>query len=155
MTPERRGPLPVTALQVGFVGAPEGMTQRQLFRVRVLLRSFGAVEVHFGGNPGADEQLYRLADDLRLWRKVHPLLCSAERSEVTGDVVYPPKQENERYHDVLTASGVLIAAPSSAQCRSGGRVWSVVADAVASGMPVVVVTPDGEARELGSRHGGH
>ncbi len=145
---ENRELLPPTATHVGFVGSKKPMTPAQTSRVYTLLVGFGAVEVHMGGRVGADEQMHELADRARLWRMVHPASTSPTAPACTGDVVFPAKPDSDRYHDIVDAAGVLIAAPESAGER-GCRTWVTIAHALGAGCPVVIVYPSGRAVRFG------
>lgn len=149
--PEFREALPIAATHVGFVGATAGMTSPQLFRVYALLLDCGAVELHHGGRVGADEQVHDLADHLGLWRMVHPATTLHRQGAYTGDMVFSAKADTERYHDIVNAVGVLIAAPRSVEERSGGRTWSTVVYAIKVGRPVVIVGPNGHTVRVNRR----
>jgi len=146
--------LHVTAPEVGFVGTPAGMTGAQLRSVQIALMEYGPVEVHLAGRGGADEQVFEIADRLRLWRMVHPGPAPTGRPVCPGDVEFPPKPEDERFSDIAEAAGVLLAAPRGAHSAPGCRTWSTVHRARELGLPVVLVLPDGSTTRWEGRRSG-
>lgn len=58
-----------------------------------------------------------------------------------GDIVHPPKPDDDRYRDIVQAVGLLIAAPRSVEVRIAGHTWTTAAHAVQRGRPVVIVSP--------------
>lgn len=79
--PEWRASLPLTATSVAFIGDGEPLTRGQLVAMQLLLRSFGVVELHHGDRLGADGDVHRLANRIRAWRMVHPVLLDAKGSQ--------------------------------------------------------------------------
>ena len=149
--PKVRATLPTTATQVGFAGTSAGLTAQQLFGVHFFLRRSGAVELHHGGRAGADEQVHEIADDLRLWRVVHPASTDPDPVRCIGDIVHPPRPDFDRYKDIVHAVGLMIAAPRSVTVRVGGHTWSTVAYAVQAGRPLLIVGPTGRTIRVDRR----
>jgi len=121
------------------------MTGAQLRSIQIALMEYGPVEVHLAGRRGADEQVFEIADRLRLWRMVHPGITPhpGDCPACHGDIRFPAKSEDQRFSDIAVASGVLLAAPSDAHPAPGCRTWWTVHHARELGRPVVLVLPDG------------
>lgn len=141
---ERRSPLRLTASRVGFLGCGEELSSGQLARIRALLLGFGAVELHHGGRKGADMQVHVLADDLRLWRFVHPDVEDAHSAGFRCDAVYPLASYTKSRAQIVDFSGAVIAVPAWGEKPENGPTWEVARRARLEGKALVVVGHEGE-----------
>jgi len=137
-------PFRLTSASVGFIGASEELNPSQLARIRALLEGFGATELHHGGRLGPDVQVHALADELGLWRFVHPDDDIALRAAFGSDALYPVVSYDSSRAQIVDLSGALIAVPAADEQPQNGATWEIVRRAVAAGKPIVVVGHAGE-----------
>jgi len=151
--PERPQPLPLTSTSVGFVGGRRHLTVGQLVAVRFLLDSLGAIEVHHGNEVGADEDIHRLADEIRAWRMVHPCQGTPEPAGFLHDVVFAPQPLPLSDHAIVDSGGALIVALDAAvpEGDGGSRTIQAVHYARSKGKTVVLVAPSGTEQWLRHR----
>lgn len=146
--PERQLSLPLTSTSVGFIGCRGHLANAQLVVVRFLLQGFGVVEIHHGDGLGADEDVRRMADDLRAWRMVHPCDDAPQPAGFQHDAVFPSRPYPRSDHEIMDAAGAVIVM--SEATRPGDEPGHRAAEAIRYGhlknKTIVVVTPTGDER---------
>lgn len=144
---------------VGFTGTREGMNERQLDQLALMLmalhtgRADAANDFHFGGQFGADLEARKIAKPLGFGIDWHP--CPGVAMDTLVDKhgydldellaerwhgCFPPLVRN---HHIVDAATVLVAAPrtDAEELRSG--TWATIRYARLKGLPVVMLTRGG------------
>ncbi len=93
---------------------------------------------------GSDVQVHALADDLGLWRFVHPDDEVAYQADFRSDAIYPTASYADSRVQIIYETGAIIAVPAACERPEDGATWTIVHRAVAAGKPIVVVGKDGE-----------
>lgn len=117
---------------VGVTGTRKGLTRAQVETAWEELRTQrlnGATELHHGAAVGADMDVAARAQVAGFRLVAHPV--RAGRSPL------------ERNREIVAASDVLYAFPKGQRQELRSGTWATVRAAVNSGVPVVVVWPDG------------
>jgi len=141
---EDQSPLRLTVARVGFIGTSETLNPKQLARIRAVLVGLGATELHHGGRIGADVQAHVLADELGLWRFVHPDEEVDHRAYLPSEAVHPPEPRERAQGRIVDMCQAVVAVPGADECSGRGATWRVVKSAEATRKPVVVVGANGE-----------
>ena len=132
-----------TTARIGFTGTQMGMTRAQSAALSDLL-SGRAVWFHHGDCIGADAQAHDIAKARGYLLAGHPPINQSKRAHCKGfDHIYPEKDYIARNHDIVDATGELIAAPAQfkEQLRSG--TWSTIRYARKAHRRVTIVHRDG------------
>lgn len=138
---------------IGFTGTQNGMTVAQATTVSVLLHNLraGVISCAFrhGCCIGADEQAHRIALQVKgMHIYGHPSIKKGKQALLKGlSAYYGPRDYLSRNRDIVDKSNVLIGTPkeNTNMLRSG--TWYTIRYAVKTGVPVLIVTPDGEIRD--------
>jgi hypothetical protein len=134
---------------LGFTGTRAGMTELQWSRIKMMLIDLRPSEVHHGDCIGADADFHKLIRKRNhsLRNKVrivtHPPIKTKGRAYCKGDFEHPPFEYIKRDHDIVDASDMIFATPKgmNEELRSG--TWATVRYAVRTGVPVIIIWPDG------------
>ncbi len=136
---------------VGCTGTRDGMTDRQMRKVASVLGDVGVpFDAHHGDCVGADSQFHDMcravSDAVRI--VVHPPSDPRFRAWRHGDVIVPECTYLVRNRAIVDAATLLIAAPKTTAETVRSGTWSTVRYALATGVPVVVVSPTGEVVDV-------
>lgn len=132
--------------KVGFTGTRLGMTEQQRSALLVTLRRLGAGELHHGDCQGADAQAHDIGRSLQLHIVGHPPTGSGLRQFCVCDEIRDPLPYLARNRNIILQTQILIAAPDGPE-RSRSGTWATVRHAIRSGLPYVVINPDGVLHE--------
>lgn len=137
-------------MRLSFTGTHRGMTQPQILKLAEFIAK-ASVLVH-GACVGADDQADLLAVFFCVPRRALPstsvsmrvpydTLLSRIGSRIFIDLAKPPLVRNKH---IITAGDRLVACPAQVLevLRSG--TWATVREARRQGVPVVVITPEGD-----------
>lgn len=132
---------------VGFTGTRDGMTREQHAVVAQRIHALRPTEVHHGCCVGADAELHEVAR--WFWPVVgHPGPPGPNRAELVGfHRLCAAKDYGPRNQDIVDCCDMLVAAPKESREQSSGGTWQTVRRARAAGRKIVIVWPDGSARE--------
>ena len=111
------------------------------------MRESSAVAFHHGDCIGADADAHGIAIGLGIPVHIHPPRYSSKRAFCKGAVaVYGVRDYLDRNHDIVNASGVILATPKGdiEELRSG--TWATIRYARRDGRRLAVVCPSGEIR---------
>lgn len=128
---------------VGFTGAREGMTFKQIKALIRLLRTLDLNEAHHGGCVGADEQFHKIICKLfnQAWTVNHPCDIKKYRANIIADVRYTSIPALARNKMIVDQSDILIACPKTKEEELRSGTWSTVRYARKIGKPVKIVEP--------------
>lgn len=127
---------------VGMTGTRSGVSAEQVLAMVEMLD--GASALHHGDCVGADAAAHRTASTMHVHVVVHPPSIITHRAFCRGSdvVVLEPRPYLVRNKEIVRSSEIVWAFPSGPEeLRSG--TWSTVRFARKTGVPVVVVYPDG------------
>lgn len=130
-------------MTTGFTGTRDGMSKPQLIRVAAALAG-PSLSFHHGDCIGADDEAAELA--YRLGHEVHghpPINESKRAYSIYTHVWYPAKDYHPRNHDIVDASGLVIATPKDYSPTSNSGTWATIRYAIAQKRIVWVFFPDG------------
>lgn len=140
-------------MKIGFTGSRSGMSIRQVCRLRMLLVN-NCGEFHHGDCVGADSEAHRIAKYYGFRIVVHPPLNETKRAFCFADVLLPPEEYLVRNQNIVDATELLIAMPSTQDeiVRSG--TWATVRYAWRQlsqrpGSRVRIIRPDGTDYNVG------
>jgi hypothetical protein len=137
---------------ISFTGSREGMTDKQLAKVRLLLYNYAPSEVHHGDCVGADAEFHNLCRSLygiSVHIVIHPPKDDRYRAFCKGDVILEPRPYLERDKVIAKVGDLLIATPKhAAEVRRSGT-WATVRYAKTERKPRIIVTPQGHAQHRG------
>ncbi len=140
-------------MNVGFTGTRAGMTAKQKKTVAHLLQKIVAeydnVHAHHGDCVGADSEFHYMCLNLDIPMTHYPCTLKSQRVHLPGAVeIRPPRAPLDRNKDIVRASNLVIATPKEKDeiLRSG--TWSTIRFAAKSGVPVILVSPDGLSKVL-------
>lgn len=139
---------PARLIIVGFTGTRAGMTaaQKEEFTtaIRRMQRAGYFIILIHGDCIGADTDAHKIAVSLDCEIEIAPPNKAKYRAFNKGAFdVHPEKDYISRNHDIVNASTVVIATPSSTSevLRSG--TWATVRYARKTGKPIIIIYPDG------------
>ena len=139
--PKRQG------LVIGFVGTRSGMTDEQKESVRKSLASFSNVaSTHHGDGVGGDQEFHEMSVRAGVPVHMHPPDEDNTRAFCEGGVArcYRARPSLARNRDIVNATGLLIAAPSSEAEESSSETWATVRYARKQGKWIWIVLPGGK-----------
>lgn len=125
--------LPHPRLHIGYSGTRDGMSVDQLETVRLLLQSYTKFNfgfcAHHGDCIGGDQQFHKLCRELQnaLIRIVSHPGPGPLRAFCKADEILPPKPFPDRNHDIVKASGIMIATPLKDEPQPRGGTWQTIA----------------------------
>lgn len=135
------------AMNIGFTGTRNGMTNEQRETVRYILSAAppGSVGVH-GDCVGADADFDALCKQAGLETYCLPCTfenmranCTAARAE--------PKPPMQRNRDIVAQADTMIACPPNTErIKQGSGTWATIGFSEKANKPLHVVFPDGSIR---------
>lgn len=134
-------------MKIGMTGNREGISTDALVSLLEVLKSMEIQEIHHGDCIGADkifhDVLYEMFLD-KLKIVIHPPNNNALRAYCKSNFILPPKPYLDRNKDIVDASDILIAFPSSRTeiLRSG--TWSTIRYARKINKKILIIYPDGQ-----------
>lgn len=131
-------------MNIGFTGTRHGMTPRQLAALDAELRRHSSGALHHGDCIGADEQACGLAKGLAIPTVCHPPKNPKLRAFTKNTVTLPEQGYLARNRDIVDASEMLIAAPSSETEEITSGTWYTIRYARKRQKPILILSPAGE-----------
>ena len=101
-------------------------------------------EVHHGDCRGADEDFHNAVTEKGIQTVVHPPDNSTMRAYCKGTEILKPKPYISRNHDIVNASEILIAFPSTKTEIQRSGTWATIRYARKQGKQVILIYPNGE-----------
>lgn len=139
-------------MNVGFTGAQEGMTARQIRGVRYIVEAFAFLheaEITFrhGDCKGADEQFHAIIEDVAnqydIRREItiigHIPNVKNKRAFCKFDITIDPLPYLGRNARIVQESDILIACPPSLREETRSGTWSTIRYAREKGIPCIVI----------------
>ena len=128
---------------IGFTGTQQGMTAIQKTQLQNFLRSKGEdhFEFHHGDCVGADSEAHDIAQQLGAHIVIHPPENPRKRAYRKGNTLCPTKSYLQRNHDIVDASDLLIATPSSSIEKVRSGTWATIRYAKKQSKPTIVISP--------------
>lgn len=133
---------------IGFTGTRNGLTEQQYAAVHGALAAslfdrIFKVEFHHGDCLGSDAQAAEIARNLGYRIISHPPIDPKHRAYVPADFEFIEREYLDRNKDIVDCAMLLVATPGqwAEQQRSG--TWSTIRYARRTGVPVLIVYPDG------------
>ena len=132
---------------MGFTGTQTGLTDAQIELIVDVLSGLDEItEMHHGDCVGADAQFYTIVRMLRPDAKItgHLPEDESKRAFCENDIECKPLPYLERNKNIVSEADVMIACPKQQKevLRSG--TWATVRHARKTGVPVVLIYPDGK-----------
>lgn len=128
---------------IGFTGTQRGMTANQLSVVRFHLDRLDGQWAHHGDCIGADAEFHALARRKFYLVHRHPPDNLSKRAFCDFDKDAKEKPYLKRNHDIVDASGILIAAPGEFEEYLRSGTWATIRYARKTNTPVIIAYPDG------------
>jgi hypothetical protein len=138
---------------VGITGTRDGLTPAQRLGLEVALKTLtrdeGADTLRHGDCVGVDDEADALAVQLGWTVIIHPprddryrAWCNVKRDR--HGTVLPAKDYISRNHDIVDASEIVIACPSTfEEVMRGSGTWATIRYARKTHKRLVVIMPDG------------
>ena len=132
-------------MSVGFIGATDGMTDKQIVQLRWLLGQTEPTEVHHGDEVGADVQFHRIAVSLSIATVLHPSDDTTNRGfSEPFTRRFEPRKPSDRNQDIVKDSMILmIALKDSEIADHHSDEWDLVQKAREGESLIVLIFPDG------------
>lgn len=137
---------------VSFTGTQEGMTFKQMQKIKVLLEELEPTIVIHGDCIGADEQFhqlvctYRKIFDKQVMIKIYPSTHEHKRAYCDGDQIMPQEPPLDRNKHIASEGDRLIACPKEMTQIIRSGTWTTVRKAKNLGKIVYVVLPNGDVK---------
>lgn len=136
---------------MGFTGTQRGCKPAQLKALRSVLKTLrkeGYRYQHNGSCIGADAESAKIWDQTSGLIHRHPPEDTSKMATIPFKRTEPAKPYLIRNHDIVDASGVLVATPGefAEQLRSG--TWATIRYARKLKKRVILVWPDGQLDDL-------
>jgi len=135
-------------MHIGFTGTQHGMSakQRAIVGAELAVRRMehDDLTLHHGDCIGADADADRIAHTLGIEVELHPPDNPTKRAYCSGAIfTHRALPYLERNREIVRCADLLVATPrgSVEQRRSG--TWATIRQAQRSGVPVLIVYPDG------------
>ena len=128
-------------MKIGFTGSRHGMTEAQQEQVKNLISSLGASEFHHGDCVGSDAQAHDVAKQLNLKIVIHPPSVNKYRAHKSGDECKPAKPYLTRNKEIVKATDLMIACPSSSNATSRSGTWATIRFTQKSGKQIHILYP--------------
>lgn len=135
---------------LGFIGTKKGMSIKQQDALRKYAVGLGDVEVHHGGNIGADTRAHFILKNMPNVKKIfiHPpssrkLISHCLKFNAGCEVIVLPRLSNKkRNKEIIDACTVVIGAPMDRVALYDG-VWTAIRYACARGKRVIFLDEKG------------
>lgn len=138
-------------IHIGFTGTRNGMTDRQLAMVLLIVRDqvrmpsgVRDLTAHHGDCLGADAQFHRIARDVPgSWLVGHIPAIDVDRAFCAFDEVRDPLPYMRRNREIVRAAHLMIAAPPTLEELQHGGTWRTIGLARKANVPLAIVRLDG------------
>ena len=128
-------------MKIGFTGNRHGMTENQKKQFNELIISLGGSEFHHGDCVGSDAEAHDMAFEQKLRIVIHPPTANKHRAHKNGDEHRPAMTYLARNKEIVKASDVMIASPSSLIPAQRSGTWSTIRFAQKSGKQIHILHP--------------
>lgn len=140
------------AINVGFTGTRQGMTNYQKHQLREFLHLYRGGTFRHGDCIGADAEAQAIALGIGYDTVAYPSVLESQRAFTRGNVmVLPPKPPLVRNHWIVEVVEKLIACPSSIQEEVRSGTWATVRWARKRAVPVLIIYPESQGDEHDDR----
>ena len=126
---------------IGFTGSRNGMNEKQKKQFKVLLTELAGTEFRHGDCVGADSQAHDYAASTEMKIVIHPPTVNKNRAHKVADEVLPAKAYLSRNKDIVKASDLMIACPSSSNAASRSGTWATIRFTQKSGKKLHILHP--------------
>jgi len=126
------------------------MSNEQKHVVLSIFSDIVSVEFHHGDCIGADTDAHNIYKEVSSGKIIiHPPINEIKRSFCEDGVVLESKEYLARNHDIVDASNIMIACPSSKieQVRSG--TWATIGYSKKKNKKIYIIFPDGSMERNG------
>lgn len=136
-------------MKIGFTGTRRGCTKAQLAALLDYLASKKITEFHHGRCIGSDTDAHHLVRSVHPNARIvlHPSSNPRWQSDVTGELMLPPKPPLDRNKTIVRSTWVLVACPAGMEEELRSGTWATVRFARSKKRPITYVWPDGTITE--------
>lgn len=133
-------------MNIGFTGSRDGLSPRQIDGINGLLRSLtsGNHRIHHGYCKGADEQIHKIAKELRISIVGHPPIKIEYKANISEDDFYHifgPMDYQQRDREIVSVCAYMVATPKSMEDKSGGTWYTINYARVTAKKPCFILEP--------------
>jgi hypothetical protein len=130
-------------MKLGMTGNRHGISALAMHTLQNYLSEHHITEVHHGDCRGADEDFHNVVTEKGIRTVIHPPDNSTMRAHCKGSEILNPKPYIRRNHDIVDASEILIAFPSTKKEIQRSGTWATVRYARKQKKQVILIYPDG------------